>query len=340
MLNVMQRFDQVKKGENMNDSYKSYFGLKSLAMLSLVLTTCSVLAVGGEVTARLWEAGDVATSDVTSAGDVVVNFEAVGDLGIIKTMDLIVGGTSPSSLFKGDLSEYTAIRFKILSDGTVATVKVRMNAPMRPWFNATPSIVGAAGDWTVNTIPFLIAQGWTSPWAWENWAYTPSETFTTDMKAIENMVLTLTPNGAVAQSYTISQFQLISDAGATLAAQLTPIGQYFDGVSSIDELTAAQRAQDSDGDGMSDLNEILAGMDPLDSSSLFAAKLAVTDNGNRIDWQGAFGETYGVLRSTDLTAGFVYIAVDLSPDYDGQNMEYIDTDPVEGSANFYKIYKY
>ncbi len=259
---------------------------------------------------------------------------------------LVMMPSSPSSAFKGDISGYTAIRFNVTGDGSVpGTLRVNVTAPVtydsdRIWLNTTPRVSGVAGEWMLNTVPFVIDQGWTSTFKFENWAYTPSESWAMDLKVVKVMSLTIAPSGDSAQSYSISKCQLVTDSGATVAAQLTPLQAYFDGVSSVDDLTDEQLAQDTDGDGMSDLNEIIAGMDPLDGSSVLAAQVEKAEDGSMVvSWDGVLGANYGILRSSDLSSGFDLIEADIACATTGP-MSYKDSSPVAGKANFYKIVKY
>jgi len=322
----------------------------SVVVLSLLLASNGALANGtvGTATALDWEEDTPALGVISAAGDVTVRFAATGALSVTKTCELIVGGSSPTSLFKGNLSRYTAARFQICGDGHVPegtrlklSRQVAFNA-RRVWENDTPAVSATVGEWTINTVPFLVDQGWGSSWLFENWAYSQADTFAMDIKAVDSMTLAVSPDGGSAQSYSISGFQLISDSGATVAAQLTPVEAYFPGVTRLEDLSDAQRAQDTDGDGMSDLNEIIAGMNPHDASSVFEAKIAKTaSGGNKVTWRGVFGATYGIMRSTDLgSAAFDLIpASDRYADATG-DMEYVDESPVPGKANFYKVVKY
>jgi len=63
----------------------------------------------------------------------------------------------------------------------------------------------------------------------------------------------------------------------------------------IDDLSVALATDDSDGDGMSDSNEALAGTDPADATSVFkVATVAPETTGYRITWASVPGKNYGV----------------------------------------------
>lgn len=57
---------------------------------------------------------------------------------------------------------------------------------------------------------------------------------------------------------------------------------------------------DSDGDGVSDRNEFLAGTNPRNASSIFSAKVSLGNSGNQFAWATQPGFVYQVQRSADL----------------------------------------
>jgi hypothetical protein len=63
---------------------------------------------------------------------------------------------------------------------------------------------------------------------------------------------------------------------------------------------------DPDGDGMSNLDEMLAGTDPTRSSSrlAFTSVTPAADGGLQVTWSSVAGHTYSVFRSGDLRDGF------------------------------------
>jgi len=66
---------------------------------------------------------------------------------------------------------------------------------------------------------------------------------------------------------------------------------------------------DSDGDGMLDGNEIIAGTDPTDSHSWLGmiTPAAIYEGGYVISWQSATNRSYRIERSTNMLEGFSHI---------------------------------
>ncbi len=79
---------------------------------------------------------------------------------------------------------------------------------------------------------------------------------------------------------------------------------------------AAAGVEDADGDTLDNLEERVAGTDPTNAASVFAARSAVVDAGRReLAWPAATGRVYAILQSTNLLAGFVPYATNLPAAY-------------------------
>ncbi len=111
-----------------------------------------------------------------------------------------------------------------------------------------------------------------------------------------NLVLTSTDRGRIERVDLTVNLNL--DSLLPVAWQL----QYFGhtGVSATD---------DPDHDGMNNLQEYLAGTNPLDSQSRFEVLRVTPDaSGSTIEWSAVLGKTYSLQRSGDLLTGFVTIS--------------------------------
>src|SRR5436190_19356587 len=65
-------------------------------------------------------------------------------------------------------------------------------------------------------------------------------------------------------------------------------------------------AQDSDGDGMSNSAEDIAGTDPLNAASVL--RILSLDGGNTLIWSSISNRTYRVLAASDVASNFVPIS--------------------------------
>jgi glycosidase len=93
------------------------------------------------------------------------------------------------------------------------------------------------------------------------------------------------------------------------------------------------RPGDSDGDGMSDYNEVLAGTDPFDDNS--ALRITELANGNQlIVWDSVAGQNYQVLATTNLVAPMQVISPLIQAS--GPQAFYFDAAP-DATNKFYRI---
>lgn len=92
---------------------------------------------------------------------------------------------------------------------------------------------------------------------------------------------------------------------------------------------------DSDWDGVSDLHESVAGTDPYDTSSFFAAtSIQPTEYGTTIRWPSVAGRVYALYRSISLRDGFALMADNLTATPPENSFTVSQT--LDGSA-FYQI---
>lgn len=259
-------------------------------------------------------------------------------------MDLLIGGSDPDNSFTGNLfgKGYSGIRFRITGDGTVPdSVSLIIyqveSSNIREWEYDNIEVSSTPGEWMIMLSPLDREKGWTTEY--ESMKRSPDMLWETDLSAVQAMFIRIAPSGTAAQSYSIADVQLTGPGVISEPAKLTPLEAYF-GVSSADALTAEMRKMDSDGDGMSDYHEIIAGLNPHDAASVLSASVTIASTGNTVSWEGVLGGCYGVMRSSNLLEDFQLISSGRKCTYTGEVMTYEDTAPVVGQPNFYKVVRY
>lgn len=97
---------------------------------------------------------------------------------------------------------------------------------------------------------------------------------------------------------------------------------------------------DSDQDGLSDSQELIAGTDPTKESSTFELETggsqSVTPEGIVVSWASVDQRTYSLIRATNLTEGLVHTVASDIPSTAPLNV-YTDTTAVAETTYFYRI---
>jgi hypothetical protein len=175
-----------------------------------------------------------------------------------------------------------------------AGTRVTLNAGSgRSWYSYT----GGAGG----TISKPVASPWTplGPHGAAEWE--------ADLSDVVTVGVTVNRGDGFAQSYAITDFSLGSerDVGSLSPLEAALFGRF--GVTSISDINAADATADSDGDGMTDLNEILAENDPdYYANNLFLADVvSVSSSGVTVEWACIAGASYQIYRADSLTGGGV-----------------------------------
>jgi len=258
-------------------------------------------------------------------------------------VSVLVGGANPANLFSGDLREFSGLRFRIVGDGqqprSVSVVIRRvLSNRIEIWRHQEADVSEVSGEWLVVRLPFDPHEGWT-PSHTVGGRFTLEQSWDNTMGDVDSITVEISRNGHEEQAYSLADFVLVGqgDRAITKAARLTLIEDYF-GVANVEDI---DRTLDSNGNGMSDYDMLRAGLDPRDPAAVFATDIERLSSGNVVRWPGVLGGRYAVMRSNDLREGFQVIpaAADVRAGFTGQQV-FVDENPLEGAANFYRVIKY
>ncbi len=313
----------------------------------LFFVTPLLTGLGFAATAEDWVVAESTLVEKVDHGlagrAVTVRFAELTDPRIPRpSTDILVGGSASGNLFSGNLltTGSSGLRFRVAGDGTQpAAVDVMIYREdkyerARTWVHTGVSVSDQAGEWTVIRIPLDPSKGW-SPTHIVASRYTVEETWAMDLADVDAIFVRISRAGMESQTFSLADFELVGsgDGAITEPANLTLIEDYF-GVSNFEEI---DKTLDSNGDGMSDYHCLLAGLDPRDPGSVFAAEAGLGAEGHTISWPGVLYGNYRIMRSTDLKK-FTQIGAKQAAFTGTQT--WVDPSPVEGSANFYKVVKY
>ncbi len=321
--------------------------LEWCAAFLLAAATARGTTVG--VTPGGWTGDD---SDSTRANAVVFCMDTNGAITVLflaqsgppnyTVANIIADAGASDSAFSGDYiaAGVKGLSFRIMSDGhspRYPMVILGSSRSGRLWYNANVKVSAVAGEWVWNSVSFDRAAGWMTDAKGDL-----DSMWKADLESVGMIGIRLSQRRREAQAYTVGQFRLLDQNGfITDPAVLTPLElalyERF-GVKSIDLLTDAQKALDSNTNGMPDVAEILSEHDLGYANSIFAAQVQVDENGITIKWACVKGATYTVFRATNLVSGFSAMpgASDLQAVQTGY-MTYKDTAATGTGPYFYKV---
>jgi len=304
------------------------------------------------VEAENWDLSDVIGSVSYTDGDGVVTiaFEARSRRGFKGLGTLVANTVDPDQVFTGSYEGIDEIAVTVASvdasaPGMIAVI-LQANGTDRRWENLVDVSGIADGAVTITVaVPDELGGGWDTGWTGNDDA--KPGLWAADIQDIGTVGVTIEQADTAAQSFDVSGFMLDG-----VPVDLVPqrVLDYFTAllgreINSLSDLSAADLAIDSDGDGMSDFDEMFAGTDPNNANDIFAAKLVGVDP-VQIEWPHAEEVSWAVLRCEKLGDGFaVYDAtvnvgdadVTVTGEGDDQAVVYTDGDTADGKSYFYKV---
>lgn len=265
----------------------------------------------------------------------------------------VIASGGSSGMFAGDYiaSGVNKLGFRIRSEFDVALTVVASlvleTTDGRRWYNPNVVLSGAGGLWVANNVDFTTSAGWSRDGAGDKNAM-----WLEDLTKVAFVGIRVAQRGRIAQSYSIDTFVLLDGTGKIVGTSgLVPVRalDYFVaeyGVASMNEVTEVMLTTDRDGDGMTDWNELLAGTDPTDRTSIFTARIVkFEENGITVKWPCASGGKYQLFkadkfRSDFVDGGFTAITGEMSPswtDLGNGVMTYKDVFIPGNGPYFYKV---
>lgn len=250
-------------------------------------------------------------------------------------------GTSLGA-FVGDYAAagVAGLKFKAASDGTTelaiaATLQASLpTGGSRVWKCYAVSV---SPEGVENTVPLTRAAGWDVLLSDDS--VDKDALWQEDLKNVTMIGVSVVPNAYEAQSCTIDEFKLVDASGLESgAAPLTLaeiLAQRFG--AEIDEVEAKE---DSDADGMTDLNEIMTESDQEFEDSTFAAEVVSVDgDAATVRWACRRDRNYTLYRAVSLTGGFAPVSGVVGVVADETGYMTVTVDGPDSGSYFYRVRK-
>lgn len=321
----------------------SLWTMGSVTAVVVILLNMTVGAdVGVEANPLL--GGGASGSDVSfivgSEGDLTIEFEQQT---LFDRPSLNYGEAQPSAQLSPTWQSFTGnyledgvkgLQFRIRNNGDVLPSSFRIsvfNENTGSWEFDSIRIDPAGKEWVTNTIVFDRRVGWNRmmKYATEEEKQAHFESTLSGVSSLSVYVQHDAVNREKLQSVTISDFVLFGDGWMSDEGKLAVgLVENF-GVMSRGDLSPDQLTQDSDRDGVSDVDAIQSGSDP----GLAIQVAGIGPSGVILEWPCVENKLYTVLRADSLNGDFAAIDVVQA----GQNgyMQYTDSEATAGSGPYY-----
>jgi hypothetical protein len=215
----------------------------------------------------------------------------------------------------------------------VARILLRLEgAGGRIWQTTNIVLTATADQWIINNIALDWEDG-----GWECAGRGDRDaSWQEDIVDVKQLSVRIVQNGVTGQSCSVKDFRLVGDGFVSEAAVLAKIQEHFDAdVSNVDELSDAERTQDSDKDGITDIEALADGEDP----GLAVEILEVGGDGITVSWPCVAGRKYTLRRCSALAEGFDLVLVADREAATSGTMTHQDDTATGPGSYFYRVTK-
>jgi len=247
--------------------------------------------------------------------------------------------SSTWSSFVGDYTEdgVKGVQFRIRNNGEVLPYDIRLklySSENGTWAYEDIRIQPDGSEWITNSVVFDRRAGWDR--VMDGTEEDKQAHFESTLSDVDSLSLYVHQRGSHRdkfQSVSVAGFVLFGDGWMTDEAHLA-VGLIENfGVKSKDDLSPDQLTQDSDRDGVTDVDAISAGDDP--GVALHIA--GIGPSGVVLEWPCVAQGVYTVLRADSLNGDFQ--AIDVVTASENGYMQYTDSEGATGGPYFYKLRK-
>lgn len=324
--------------KNMIDS-----SVKVLLGVFVTMSITSVQAASTGVTVENWAAGGEAA--ITSQDGVIKVSFAGSSFPDPKLAGLDADETVAPDSFVGDYlaAGIKGVSFRLMVESGEAEMPQGVSlfiiggADDTKWTISGLTFNEESGVWVANNVSIGAARGdWYHGQPRGHAPLDLDALWTETITNVKIIGLNISKMGLAAQSYSVADFRFIGDGFVSDPEVLQRLQDHLNqAMSNVDQLTEQMKNQDSDGDGVSDYDAIMADQDP----GLAVKIVSVDADGITLEWPRAANRSYTLLRCSSLKDGFSEVVLEGALENASGTKTYKDITATGDVPYFYRVVK-
>lgn len=313
-------------------------------MATVTLLTFSASAATAGTPATLWSTPEhqrfkAAFSDV-NASAITVTLQARSPFDPMNAYAVVLASNSGTpAMFSGNLTGINGARFKVVTDQSAPErVALWLRGSSGRIWTCEAQFTTVTNTCTVNFVPFDRTKAtWTAPLGMPAAQVGPA--WAADLASVDQLGVYVKQSSLDAQTLAIGDFQLEGQDYTTEFAQLSRLERILWSDYRVIDTSAVHgdigKNTDSDDDGLTDLEERIAGTDPGLARSVFEIRIvAQSDEEALLQWPCVEGATYTILSRSTMDAAPQVVASGLRPTSEELAAGTM-TRPAQGAATAY-----